>query len=70
MNLINSEEEKKKKAEEEARLAELTDNEDAIKAYLEKDEPLSNDILDSVIGVLWSLEPFKFVFSKAKFCLY
>ena len=51
------EEEKKKKAE--IVPPELSETEEIIRGYLEKDEALTNEILDSVFGVLWNLEPYK-----------
>ena len=38
---------------------ELTDREETIKAYLEKDEPLPNEIVDEILTQLWNQEPFK-----------
>jgi hypothetical protein len=40
-------------------LPELTDKEETIKAYLEKDETLTPEILDEVLSQFWSEEPFK-----------
>ena len=54
--------EKQRKKEEEM-LPELTEREESIKAYLEKDETLPNDILDEVIVQLWTQEPYKYDFS-------
>ena len=45
-------------------LPELTDKEETIKAYLEKDETLTPEILDEVLSQLWTEEPFKYVFFK------
>ncbi|KAH9524991.1 Adenylate kinase 9, partial [Bulinus truncatus] len=36
----------------------LTEDEEAIKAYLEANEPLSNDLLDSILKYWWTSEPF------------
>jgi hypothetical protein len=41
-------------------LPELTDKEETIKAYLEKDETLTPEILDEVLSQLWTEEPFKY----------
>jgi hypothetical protein len=38
---------------------ELNETEEAIKNYLEKDEALPYEILDTVIGCLWTNEPYK-----------
>lgn len=40
-------------------LPELTDREESIKAYLERDETLPDDILDEVLLQFWTQEPFK-----------
>jgi len=40
-------------------LPELTEREETIKGYLEKDETLPAEILDEVIMQLWNQEPFK-----------
>jgi adenylate/nucleoside-diphosphate kinase len=40
-------------------LPELTEREETIKGYLEKDETLPSEILDEVIMQLWNEEPFK-----------
>ncbi|XP_059153856.1 adenylate kinase 9-like isoform X2 [Physella acuta] len=45
------------KIEEES--VELTEAEEAIKAYLEDNEPLPNHVLDNIIQVWWKSEPFK-----------
>ncbi len=36
-----------------------TDDENAIKAYLENDDPLPNDLLEKIVGEWWNEEPFK-----------
>lgn len=51
-----SEEEKAKRAAEQP---EFNDIEEAIKNYLEKDENLSTELLDSIIGQLWTTEPYR-----------
>ena len=38
---------------------ELTETEEAVKNYLERDDGLTNEILDSVLGILWTEETFK-----------
>lgn len=38
---------------------ELTESEEAIKAYLEDNEPLPTHVLDNIIQVWWKSEPFK-----------
>jgi hypothetical protein len=40
-------------------LPELSEKEETIKAFLEKDETLPNDILDYVLTQFWNDEPFK-----------
>lgn len=40
-------------------LPELTDREESIRAYLERDETLPDDILDDVLLQFWFNEPFK-----------
>ena len=40
-------------------IPELTEREETIKAYLEKDETLPHEVLDEVIAQLWTEEPFK-----------
>jgi adenylate/nucleoside-diphosphate kinase len=40
-------------------LPELSDKEETIKAYLERDETLTSDILDEILLQLWHSEPFK-----------
>lgn len=40
-------------------LPELTDKEETIKAYLERDEALTNEIMDEVLLQFWHEEPFK-----------
>ena len=40
-------------------LPEYTEKEELIRGYLERDEPLPADVLDGVLGQLWSEEPFK-----------
>lgn len=40
-------------------LPEYTEKEELIRGYLERDEPLPSDIIDSVLGQLWTNEPFK-----------
>jgi len=42
-------------------LPELTDKEETIKAYLERDETLTPEILDEVLSQLWTEEPFRYV---------
>ena len=37
----------------------MTDREETIKAYLEKDESLPSNIIDDVLKQLWTEEPFK-----------
>jgi hypothetical protein len=61
---VGPEFEEEKEDEDEAEAAktnapELTETEEAIKSYLERDEPLTNEVLDTVIGLLWNEEPFK-----------
>lgn len=40
-------------------IPELTEKEDMIRGYLERDEALPVDIIDSVLSQLWTAEPFK-----------
>ena len=40
-------------------IPELTEKEDLIRGYLERDEALPVDIIDSVLSQLWTAEPFK-----------
>ncbi|CAF0775596.1 unnamed protein product [Brachionus calyciflorus] len=53
-------EEKRLKQQKKAEpLPELSEREEVIKAYLEKDEVLPPEIMDEVIPQLWNVEPFK-----------
>lgn len=47
-------------------LPQLTDKEETIKAYLEKDETLPASIIDDVLRQLWTEEPFKYEIIKFK----
>jgi hypothetical protein len=38
---------------------ELTEKEEIIRSYLERDEQLPNEIMDEVVARLWTEEPFK-----------
>merc|ERR1712129_251345 len=40
-------------------MGKLTEEEEAIKAYLESDEPLPNELLDKIVSEWWNKEPFK-----------
>ncbi len=44
---------------EEALLPDYTEKEELIRGYLERDEPLPTDIIDSILSQLWTSEPFK-----------
>lgn len=55
------EEEGEKKVKVPEPLPELTEREDTIKSYLEKDEALPPEILDEVLLQLWNDEPFKYL---------
>jgi shikimate kinase len=59
-----TEEEEEEEAEKEAKedLPQLTEKEEIIKAYLEKDESLPVNIIDEVLRPLWTEEPFKYTF--------
>lgn len=41
-------------------LPELTEREETIKAYLEKDEVLPTEIMDEILPQLWNEEPYKY----------
>ncbi len=45
--------------EEEEAEVELTEDEEAIKAYLETGEPLPADLLDKIVAPWWKQQPFK-----------
>jgi hypothetical protein len=38
---------------------ELTENEEIIKSFLERDEQLPNEIMHDVVAKLWTEEPYK-----------
>lgn len=40
---------------------EFTEEEEAIKANLESDEPLPAEVLDTILPAWWNKEPFKWV---------
>ncbi|BFZ09241.1 hypothetical protein BsWGS_12280 [Bradybaena similaris] len=44
---------------EKEEILELTEDEEAIKAYLESNEPLPNELLDKIITSWWTWEPYK-----------
>ena len=44
---------------EEEEEVELTEDEEAIKAYLETGETLPNELLDKIVAPWWNEEPFK-----------
>jgi hypothetical protein len=41
-------------------MLELSNREEAIRAYLEKDDQLPRDILDEVLTQFWTSEPYKY----------
>jgi adenylate/nucleoside-diphosphate kinase len=45
--------------EKEEEEVEFTEEEEAIKANLESDEPLPAEVLDTIIPAWWNKEPFK-----------
>ncbi|CAG5120480.1 unnamed protein product, partial [Candidula unifasciata] len=51
--------ESKQGVAEKEEIMELTDDEEAIKAYLETNEPLPTRLLDKIVRVWWTMEPFK-----------
>ncbi len=56
---IKSEKQENKKNQVEEKQIELNEKEETIKAFLERDEQLPNDIFDEVVGNLWTEEPYK-----------
>ena len=57
------EQEKEKEKESKEELPQLTEKEEIIKAYLEKDESLPVNIIDDVLRPLWTEEPFKYSYN-------
>jgi len=53
-------EEAEKEKEPKEELPQLTEKEEIIKAYLEKDESLPSNIIDEVLRPLWTEEPFMY----------
>lgn len=47
--------------EEEDEESKLTEDEEAIKSYLETEEPLSTELLEKIVEDWWTKEPFKYV---------
>ena len=45
--------------EEEDLAPKFTDEEEAIVQYLKEDEPLPNEVLDTILPAFWHEEPFK-----------
>ena len=50
--------------EQEEEEPELTEEEEAIKANLESQDPLPPELLDSILTSWWTKEPFKYVLLK------